>query len=129
MKSFRNIKILTNITANADKGEIIDTTNFQNVILCIVGSNSVNASIKIKGSVSDVPPNFIAQGINDQFTYIGFKDYTTGNIIDGNVGVVLNGDGVRLIELNTNGISFITLEANIITGKVNATASLYGGDN
>jgi len=106
-------------------------SDFRNCILRVTGSASANLKVYIKGAVSeqinDLPPNFdirsSARNINNHWDFLEVVDLEDGTAIDGDDGVSLSGNTVRLLEVNINSMDWLAVEATAI---VAGTVSVVG---
>lgn len=98
-------------------------SDFRNCILSIAGSPSANLKVFIKGSVSpsDVSdsPNFdirsSARNEVHNWDFIEVVDLEDGTAIDGDDGISLSGNVIRLLEVNINSLDWLAVEATAIT--------------
>ena len=99
-------------------------TDYKTCVLSILGSLTANMKIFIKGAAVDTRPDFTVQSGRRQVTgnawdYIDVVDLEDNASIDGDTGVDLSGNNVRLIEVNTNALDWLSVHStNVIAGTV-----------
>jgi hypothetical protein len=112
----KDTKILDSITANTNSGAI-DVEDFETVVLSIITTGTVLATVKVKGSIAATAPNYAsASSLLNPYSYIGIKDYNTGSIVTGSTGITISTASVVLVELNVNGLTNIGVEVSGMTG-------------
>lgn len=122
--------ILENSTIATSAGWLV--SDYRNCILQIIGSSDADMKIFIKGSLGRGTnlvdaPNFdvLSDNRNDAsaWDYIEVVDLEDGAAIDGDTGVNLSGNVMRLIEVNINSLDYIAVE---VTAVVAGTVSVVG---
>jgi len=115
--------ILNGVSATG-QGQVVDVTKYRNVVVAVGTSGSADCTIQVQGSIENkknIDFSLPASETN-MWSYI-----TAGELSGSSVpstGIVFSGtDGVKLFELNTNGIRTMTLNvtaysAGQITSKV-----------
>lgn len=96
--------------AAASTGTTINVASYRHITLAVSTTSSANMTFKIQGSISDTAPNFStsSSGTN-HWDYVELKELSSGESILGSVGVPLTGtDVVKLYEVNTNGLKWLT---------------------
>lgn len=106
----RQTKAILTAKAATGTGESINVEDFTNIVLAFSSDTSANGTVKFQGSVSDSAPTFSsAQSTANHWDYVQTKDLEDGSTIDGDTGIALAGtDDVRLVEVNTNLLKWIT---------------------
>lgn len=122
--------LLNSVTTSITAG--IRVTDFRNCNLQIIGSESANLKIFVKGGLGtgtelDDSPNFnvrsSARNEASAWDFIEVVDLQDGTAIDGDTGINLSGNIHRLIEVNTNALDFLAVES---TGIVVGTVTVVG---
>lgn len=92
----------------ADNNTGFHVEEFRTLVVELATADSASLTVKFAGSVSKDAPDFTAaKAVNNHYEYLNFVDLQNGEMIEGNVGVVLSGtDAFRLFEVNTNGVKF-----------------------
>lgn len=92
----------------------------RNIIITVVGTGN----IKVYGSAQELPPNFnAASTIDNSYTPIILADYSTQAIYyNGSVGVTVAG-ATKIVELNTNMLTWIAIKRSVDTVQVLVTIS------
>jgi hypothetical protein len=83
-------------------------------------------TIKIQGSIAETIPDFnAAQSITNKWDYIEVIDLQDGTAIDGDTGIACSGSvDNRVLELNVNGLQWVTVNITSATAVGNVGASL-----
>jgi len=98
----------------------------ENVIVQIVAKNSANGTIKFAGSLAEENPDFSQPATADNpYAFVQVIDLQDGSSIDGNTGVNITGDGVRLFEVNINALRWLSLNVNVTAGAFDVTIRGY----
>ena len=107
-------------------------SDYRNCILQIIGSSDADMKIFIKGSLGrgvelmDAPNFDVRSSARDDasaWDFIEVVDLEDGAAIDGDDGINLSGNNMRLIEVNINSLDYIAIEA---TGVIAGTVSVVG---
>ena len=103
-------------------------SDFRNCILRISGSSDADLTVFIKGGLgkgaefNDSPDFSVEKVLRDEdsaWDYIEVVDLEDGTAIDGDTGVTLSGNVMRLVEVNINSLDWITVESTaIVAGTV-----------
>lgn len=101
----------------------IPVSDFKHCILSITGSSAADLKVYIKGAIkrddTQAAPNFnirsSARSRTDHWDFMEVIDLEDGTVIDGDDGVSLSGNIVRLIEVNINSLDWLAVEATAIT--------------
>ena len=125
------IKMLDSVQTSVSSG--VRISDYRNCILSIIGSGSANLKVFVKGAVStkgaeynDVPTFDVlssARGENSNWDFIEVVDLEDGTAIDGDDGINLSGNVIRLVEVNINSLDWLAVHA---TGIVAGTVSVVG---
>ena len=112
----------------AADGNTIDCKDFRHLVLSIAAT-AFTGTVKIKGAIEDTAPTFSsAQSATNMWDYIQSVDLQSGLAIDGDTGISVAGasNDFRLVEVNTNGLAYITVTATAKTaGAVLVKAKLF----
>ena len=111
----------------------IRVSDYRNCILSIIGSASANLKVFIKGAVStkgaeynEAPSFTVVQSQRNEdsnWDYIEVVDLEDGAAIDGDTGVDLNGNVIRLVEVNINSLDWLAVHS---TGRIAGTVTVVG---
>lgn len=121
--------VLNAATADA-VGKSIFCKDAQHIIVTVASANlGVGKSfiIKIKGSSNDDAPTFSsAKSASNPWDYIQAIRQSDGSVIDGATGDTFSAtDDVRQYEVNTNGLTWVTVDLSSLTGaSVTCTAKI-----
>lgn len=101
----------------------IRISDYRNCILEVVGSPSANLKLFIKGAVGDTQPtSWLSTNARSQLNnwdFIEVVDLEDGAAIDGDTGVDLNGNVIRLLEVNINSLDWLCVHATaVVAGTV-----------
>lgn len=123
--------VIHSAAATTGIGEVIDVRNYDTVMLGFATDGGGDAALtaKIQGSIGIASPAFGSAAAADNiWSYVESIDIDTGGLVDGNVGfVVASADDVVIYEVNTNGLSFLTVNVTARTeGELTVTAGLFG---
>ncbi len=123
----------TLLTASATAvSAALNVADYRNVCLAIVGSTGCTRKVFVKGAIGAVAdgaaPDFTVNDVDrdttDNWDYVEVVDLEDGAAIDGDTGVALSGNIVRLIEVNTNELDFIAVHVTGAgVGTVTVTAA------
>jgi len=113
---------------SAATGRTIDVRDFRHLVLSIAAT-AFTGTVKIQGAIEDTAPTFSsAQSATNMWDYIQSVDLQSGLAIDGDTGIAVAGasNDFRLVEVNTNGLAYITVTATAKTaGAVLVKAKLF----
>jgi hypothetical protein len=112
-------------TLQAKKMNVAD---YRNIILELNTTDSAAVTIKVKGSSSKEAPNFSnAASPTNIWSYVQIKNINNGDSINGSTGIALTGTDINgQYEINTNGLSWVTLElSDFSAGKAQVIATGY----
>lgn len=99
----------------ATKG--INVSDVRHIIVYIVGDGTAASTVKAKGSIADEKPDFsAAQSRSNKWDYVQMKDLSDGSTVNGSTGVVFAADGIRQLEINVNGLSWLDFDITAISG-------------
>ena len=109
----------------------IRVSDYRNCILQIQGSASANMKIFVKGAVGDTRPDFTVNSgersaNNAWWDYVEVVDLEDGAAIDGDTGVNLSGNVVRLIEVNINSLDWLSVHSTAVVGGATSTVTCVG---
>ncbi len=93
----------------------------RNIILTVVGTGTIT----VNGSVQELPPDFASPStLSNSYTPIALADYSlaTSPILAGSAGVTVAG-ATKIVELNTNLITWFSIERSIDTVEVFVTVT------
>lgn len=115
--------IVLNGVTESGIGNPILVADYDHVIIHLDLEDSPTATVKVKGSVSRDLPDFSAAQANDnRYDFIQVKDLEDGSSIDGDTGVAVAGSADhRVLEVNTNHITWLTLDVTAYTA-----GTIYG---
>lgn len=126
----RNITVVENIMkgkTSTGVGNTFFVNDYGNIVMSISSSGSASFTIKFKGSISQNPVDFsAAKSPTNQWEYIQVKDYQNDASINGSTGITFSGDDVRIVEFNTNGLSWVTADiTSYSAGEITVDARAY----
>ena len=107
-------------------------SDYRNIILQISGSASANLKVFVKGAIGrggayDSAPNFTVNKSDrneaSAWDYIEVIDLEDGSAIDGDDGINLSGNVMRLVEINANVLDWLSVHS---TGIVAGTVTVVG---
>lgn len=102
----------------------IDVKSFRNAVFSLGTASSAQMTLKVKGGIGDSAPDFsAAASATNRWAFVDLALSNDGGAItDGDTGIVFTGtDGVRIFEVNTNGIDWVALSVTAYTaGSVTA---------
>jgi len=110
------------------KGRVIYTGDHTTVNIMFNFASTPTMTLKVQGSSKlDTPDFYAAQSTTNRWDYMEIVDLEDGTIIDGDTGIACSGSADnRIIQVNTNGLSWVTLAVTAWTaGKLGAYATLY----
>ena len=126
---FQNIDIIFQ-KKNSKRKRIIRITDYRTIVLGIYGSASANLKVFVKGGIGDTRPDFAVQtneraqnGNRGRWDYVEVIDTQNGAAIDGDTGVSLSGNVIRQIEVNANGLDWLSVHS---TAVVAGTCTVVG---
>lgn len=117
--------------------KILCTEDFRNIIFSLHTSGSLNATLKVAGSLGkpvsnttqgNDTPNFGAtQSKSNPFTFLQIIDLQGAATIDGDTGIVSAGTDInKTYEVNVNGMKYITIIPTAWSaGTITVKAQLY----
>lgn len=113
-------------------GNIIMVEDYKHIVLQFATASSGSMTIKIQGSAgksitSDDAPDFSAAASKtNAWVYVNGVNYLDNSAVAGGTGVVYTGtDGVNMVEVNTNGLRYITVTVTAwAAGNVDVKALL-----
>lgn len=117
-----NLVILDKATTTG-AGNAQLATDFRHILLSVVGSNTASFTIKFAGSLQDQEPDFNSSpSYTNQWDYVQVKDLINQNTTDGSAGITFGANGVKNLEVNTNGLRWFTA---IVTSRTSGEASVF----
>lgn len=125
-----NLVILDKATVTgAGKAQL--ATDFRHILLSVVGSNTASFTIKFAGSMQNEMPDFnTSPSYTNQWDYVQVKDLINQNTIDGSTGLTFSANGVKNIEVNTNGLRWVTaIVTSMTSGEASVFATLINDSN
>lgn len=108
----------------------VRVSDYRTCILSIKGSPSANLKVFIKGSIGDTRPDFtVASAVrstnNQTWDFLEVIDMQNGAAIDGDTGVALSGNVIRLVEVNVNALDWLSVHSTaVVAGTVTVAAAL-----
>ena len=124
MRDYKFYQVLS-AKAATGIGQLINVKDFRHVIVAIGTADSANLTVKCVGSIEETAPDFTAaQAADNMYDFLEMADYQSGSKIAGDTGIAFAGtDDYRLLEINTNGMEWITFRvtarsAGSVTVKV-----------
>lgn len=107
----------------------VSARDFQNIALSVVGSDTAVFSVRVRGSLQDLPPDFTSPSIvGNEWDYIQLKNDKTNAYYNGDVGYVFAADGTVQLELNVSGLTWVAVEVFSYTSGT-ATVRFMFKDN
>src|SRR5690242_14710952 len=100
-------------------------SDYRHVILQFATASSADMTVKIQISDADTAPDFSAAASQtNPWIYADVVDLATNSVIAGATGLVWAGsDAVRIVEVNTNGIKWVSVVVTAYAaGNINADA-------
>ncbi len=111
----------------------VQVSDFRNCVLSIVGSPSANLKVFVKGGIStgtnlDTSPDFTKTPSSTRseasaWDFVEVVDLNDGTAIDGDTGINLSGNVIRIIEVNINSLDWLAVHA---TGIISGTVTVVG---
>ena len=110
----------------------IPVSDFRNCVLQIIGSSNANLKVFVKGALGvgselDTAPTFnVRSSLRDDasaWDFIEVVDLEDGTAIDGDDGVNISGNVMRLVEVNINSLAFMSIH---VTGVIAGTCTVVG---
>lgn len=101
----------------AASGVAIECKDYRHLVLSIAAT-AFTGTIKVQASISNDAPAFgSAQSATNMWDYVQCVDLQSGLAIDGDTGITVSGasNDFRLVEVNTNGLEWITVTATAKT--------------
>lgn|SRR3990167_1202501 len=104
-------------------------TDFKNCVLSIAGSASADLKVFVKGAIGDVRPTSFSTASalraanNLNWDYIEVVDMEDGAAIDGDTGIALSGNVIRLVEVNINALDWLAIH---VTNRAAGTVTVSG---
>ena len=111
----------------------IRVSDFRNCILSVVGNSSIAGKLFVMGAISTsdtaAAPDFTiganVRSATDNWDYIEVEDLEDGAAIDGDDGITLAGNRVRLFEVNLNSFDWLAVKMTSgVAGLVSVVAGL-----
>lgn len=109
-------------------------SDFRTGVISIIGSPTANMTVFVKGSLGtgdtgETSPDFTVtrsnrEATNNAWDFIEVVDLEDGSLLDGDEGISLSANRVRLVELNTNHLDWVAIHATaIVAGTVTIVGS------
>lgn len=107
-------------------------------VIIFIAAGFATGTLKFQAAIGDpnAPagnsegnPDFsVARSVTNMWNYVQVINLDDGSPIDGSTGIPLTANGMYLVELNTDGLTTVSLEIAAATGAgaVTAVASAYG---
>ena len=108
-------------------------TDFRNCILSVAGTSSIGGKLFVMGAVStsdtaaapDFTVNRTARSATNNWDYIEVVDLEDGAAIDGDDGITLAGNNIRLFEVNLNSFDWLAVNmTSRVAGTVTVVAAM-----
>ena len=105
-------------------------SDYKTIVLSIIGSSTANLKVFVKGGLGrgleyNDSPNFKinpeSRSSLSAWDFIDVVDLEDNASIDGDTGIALSGNVIRLVEVNTNALDWLAVE---ITALVAGTATV-----
>jgi len=128
MRKYTDQFTILSAKAATGTGVVMNVEDYRHVLITLSSQSSANFTVKFQGSQSDTAPAFgSAQSATNEWDYIEVKDLQNNDAIDGDTGVAFAGtDDVRLFEMNTNGLKWVTATVTARSaGSVNVKMKGY----
>lgn len=95
------------ISTNAN----VSARDFQNIGVYLIGTGTAAFSVRVRGSMQDVPPNFSsASTIGNEWAYIQLKNAMTNTYYNGDTGYTFAANETVQLELNVAGLTWVSVE-------------------
>ena len=107
----------------------VRVSDYRNCILSVIGSPTANMKVFIKGAIGDTRPDFTVLSSNRSATgnawdFVEVVDLEDGTAIDGDDGVSLSGNSVRLLEVNINSLDWLSVHSTaVVAGTITVAGS------
>lgn len=98
--------------------------DFRSIVFALAAADgdtggAATGTVKFKGAISDTMPAFgTAQSASNRWDYVAVNDLEDAAKIDGDTGVAFTDNDVRLVEVNTNGLTWLSLETLMSVGYI-----------
>ena len=128
-RQYQTFDILTAANSTG-AGETINVRDYDTIMLGFAtdGGGDANLTALVQGTIAIKAPDFDAvQSASNLWTYLECIDTFNGDLKDGNVGfAVSSADGYKIFEVNTNGLTFLTVNITARTeGELTVVAGLF----
>lgn len=127
-------KEIMTLQSTAVAGDAMLVKDYQHLVVLLatgsVGSGD-SVTVKFQGSLEDAPPTWdSAKSESNRWENIQVVDLEDGSSIDGATGITISdANAVRMLEINTNGLTWLNAILSAITGTVGVTVKVYGYSN
>lgn len=127
-RNVSTLHVLADAITTNTVGTMMHVAAYMNVIVSITATN---ATVQFQGSIQDTSdglgnPNFAnAPSASNQWDYIQVKDYEDDASLNGDEGIVFTTADTKIVEFNTNGLSWVNIKITANTGSVTARAKGY----
>jgi hypothetical protein len=123
--------VIHNASATTGSGKIINVRDYDTIMLSFATDGGGDAALtaKIKASIEIEQTDFdSAQAPGNMWSYVEAIDIDDGSLINGSTGFAVSStDDYKILEVNTNGLTFLTVDITARTqGELTVVAGLFG---
>ena len=133
MRTVTRQQVLSAAAAVTASGNVINVTDFKNVVIALATAGGATATAKIKGAVltpGETEPNFAnAASAANHWAYVNSFDLESNAAVSGTTGYSAAGtDVVKLVKVNVDGLDRLTVEVSARSAGT-VSAWVVGYDN
>ena len=128
-RAYQNFDVLSAAVATG-AGATFRVEDYRNIMLSLAtdGGGTADLTVMVQGSIASEEPDFDAsQAVDNQWDYIAVVDAESGSAIEGDLGIsVSSADDYRLLEVNTNGLKWLTVNVTAYSaGEVTVKSKAF----
>ena len=118
MRSYTNTYNLLSAKAATGIDKVMEVSDFRHLVLAIDSAGNATFTLKVQGSIQTAMPDFAAaQSPTNQWTYLQSIDLADQSAVNGGTGIPATGTDIhRMLEINTNGVKWVTVNVTAYTG-------------
>jgi len=131
-RTIKDIILLDAQTTTTAISAGINVSDFRTLVLMLGATGAAAGTIKIQGAIGATVPDFtsgliVGVGTVDApWTHIEGINLETGTAVDGDTGFTFAAADVVLVEVNTNGLDWLSVHSTDVTGGAfTVKATLY----
>ena len=88
-------------------------SDYKNCVLAVYGASTVTGKLMVKGAIGTTEPTWSVnpseRGITDTYDFIEVTDLEDGATIDGDDGIDLAANVVRLVKVNVDSLDWLAV--------------------